>query len=88
MPFRRIIHGKSKLSANNTAERHAFPHDKPRKVKTFREFSCGKFQYTVESQYLTFLMPISTIGDQYYPGFGKKMEKHGITENNHLTFRR
>jgi hypothetical protein len=60
MPFRRIISGKSKLSANYTAERHAFPQNNPRKFKTFRELSCGKFQYTTESQTLTFYRPITT----------------------------
>ncbi len=54
MPFRRIIRGKSKLSTDHTAERHAFPQGYPRKVKTFHELPCGKFQYTAESQNLTF----------------------------------
>jgi hypothetical protein len=54
MPFHRIILGKSKLSADHTAERHAFPQGNPRKVKTFRKLPCGKFQYTAESQNLTF----------------------------------
>jgi hypothetical protein len=54
MPFRRIIHGKSKLSTNHTAERHAFPRSNPRKLKTFPELPCGKFQYTAKSQNLTF----------------------------------
>jgi hypothetical protein len=54
MPFRRVIRGKSKLSADHTAERHAFPQGNPRKVKTSRELPCGKFQYTAESQNLTF----------------------------------
>jgi hypothetical protein len=54
MPFRMIIRGKSKLPAYHTAERHALPQDNPRKVKTFRELSCGKFQYTAESQNLIF----------------------------------
>ncbi len=49
MPFCRIIRRKSKLPAYYTAEKHDFP----RKVKTFRELSCGKFQYTAESQNLT-----------------------------------
>jgi hypothetical protein len=53
MPFRRIIRGKSKLPAYHTAKKHDFPQDNPRKVKTFRELSCGKFQYTAESQNLT-----------------------------------
>jgi hypothetical protein len=54
MPFRRIIRGTSKLSLDHTAERHAFPQVDPQKVKTFRELPCGKFQYTAESQNLTF----------------------------------
>ena len=33
MPFRGIILGKSKLSADYTAERHAFPRYNPRKGK-------------------------------------------------------
>jgi hypothetical protein len=49
MPFRRIIHGKSKLPAYYTAKKHAFLQDNPRKVKTFRESSCGKLQYSAES---------------------------------------
>ncbi len=53
MPFRRIIRGKSKLPAYYTAEKHDFVQDNPRKVKIFRELSCGKFQYTAESQNLT-----------------------------------
>ncbi len=48
--FRRIIRGKSKLPAYHTAEKHTFPQDNPRKLKTFRELSCGKFQYTAEIQ--------------------------------------
>jgi hypothetical protein len=71
--------------------------DKPRKVKTFRELSCGKFQYTAESQYITFERLIilqiildknSTMADQYYLRFKEKIKKHGATENNNLTFRR
>jgi hypothetical protein len=54
MPFRRIIRGKAKLPAYHTAEKHAFPQNNPRKVKTFRGLSSGKFQYTAESQNLTF----------------------------------
>jgi hypothetical protein len=53
MPFLRIIRGKSKLPAYYTAEKHDFPQDNPRKVKTFRGLTCGKFQYTAESQNLT-----------------------------------
>jgi hypothetical protein len=49
MTFRRIISGKSKLYTDYTAERHAFPLGYQRKVKTFRELPCGKFQYTAES---------------------------------------
>ncbi len=52
--FRRIIRGKSKFPAYHTTEKHAFPQNNPQKVKTFRELSCGKFQYTRESQNLTF----------------------------------
>jgi hypothetical protein len=48
MPFYWIIRGKSKLSARHTAERHAFLQDNLRKVKTFCELSCGKFQFTAE----------------------------------------
>jgi hypothetical protein len=54
MPFCRIIRRKSKLSENHTSERHAFTQDNPQKVKTFCKLSCGKFQYTPESQNLTF----------------------------------
>jgi hypothetical protein len=50
MHFRRIIRGKSKLPTYHTAEKHDFPRDYPWKVKTFREISCGMFQYTAESQ--------------------------------------
>jgi hypothetical protein len=53
MPFRRIIRGKSKLPAYYTAEKHDFHQDNPRKIKTLRELSCGKFQFTAESQNLT-----------------------------------
>jgi hypothetical protein len=54
MPFRRLIRGKSKLSADHTVEKHAFPQDNLRKVKTFRELACRTFQYTAESQNITF----------------------------------
>jgi hypothetical protein len=54
IPFRRIVSEKPKLSANHTAEKHAFPQDNPQKVKNFRELSCGKFQYIAESQNLPF----------------------------------
>jgi hypothetical protein len=42
MPFRSKILGKSKLSADYTAERHAFPQDNSRKVKTSRVSYYGK----------------------------------------------
>jgi hypothetical protein len=54
MPVRRIIRGKSKLYANHTVEKHAFPQDNPRKVNTYWELSGGKFKCTTESQNLTF----------------------------------
>ncbi len=54
MPFRKIICDKSKLFANHTVEKHAFPQDNPRKVKTYWELSGGKFKHTRESQNLTF----------------------------------
>jgi hypothetical protein len=78
MPFRTIIHGKSKLPAYHTAEKQ----DNPRQVKTSCKLSCGKFQYTAESQNLTFerLITISadnldnksTMAYQYYLRFKRK----------------
>jgi hypothetical protein len=68
MPFRRIIRGKSKLSADHTAESHAFPQGNLQKVKTFRKLPCGKFQYTTESQNLTFYRPITTSTDNFRRG--------------------
>jgi hypothetical protein len=64
MFFCRIIRGKSKLSVDHTVESHAFLQEKPWKVKTFRVFSCGKFQYTEENQNLpTVLDLVSQVRD-------------------------
>jgi hypothetical protein len=60
MRFHRLPCGKSKLTADYTAERNAFPQDNSRKVKILRGLSYGKFQRTGESQSLTFERPIFT----------------------------
>jgi hypothetical protein len=46
---------KVKTSRVSYCGKHAFMQDNPPKVKTFRELSCEKFQYTAESENLTFL---------------------------------
>jgi hypothetical protein len=56
---------KVKTSCLYTAEKHAFPQENLRKVKTFRELSCQKFQYTAESQNLTFERLITTSADNF-----------------------
>jgi hypothetical protein len=54
MPFRRIICGKSKHTADYTAKRHAFPQDKPWII--LRKVLC-----TAESRSLTFKRPINLL---------------------------
>jgi hypothetical protein len=124
MPFRDIIPGKSKLSADYPAEKHvirelfcvkagfstvksaesqnfprisfenvchrriilrqgSFSTANSTEVKTFRELSCGKFQSRKVKislcKGLSVLLKLtldnnSTMGDQYYRRFGRKIE--------------
>ncbi len=43
----------------------AFPQDIPWKVKIFRELSCRKFRYSMESQNLTLKRPSTTFTDKF-----------------------
>jgi hypothetical protein len=77
MPFRRIIRRKSKLPANYPAE--SFSILRKVKISPYKGLSL-LLQIILDKK--------STMGDQYYPRFGRIIKKHGKTENNNLTFRR
>jgi hypothetical protein len=77
MPFRRVIRGNSKLSANYPAGSFSIP--RKVKISLFKGLSLLP-QIILDKK--------STMGDQYYPRFERKMKKHGVTETNNLTFRR
>jgi hypothetical protein len=64
MPFRRVIRGKSKLSANYPAESFSIPQKV--KISLFKGLSLLP-QIILEDK--------STMGDQYYPRFERKNEK-------------
>ncbi len=101
MPFRRIICGKSKFSAYHTAEKRAFPWNNLCKIKVSANYLAESFSIKREVKISLFkgislLLQIildkkSTMGDQYYPSFGRKINKHDVctvTENNVMTLRR
>jgi hypothetical protein len=98
-PFRRIICGKSKLSVNYTAERHAFPRVVRRKSKLSASYPAENFSIPRKVKILLFkglsLLPQiisdekSTMGDHYYLRFERKIfKKLGVTQNSNLIFRR
>jgi hypothetical protein len=79
MPFRRIIRGKSKLSVDHTAERHAFRRVIRGKSKLSAYYSGESFSIPRKVKISLFkglsLLPQiilakkSTMGDQNYPRF-------------------
>ncbi len=96
--YREIFYVKACLSTVKSVENLDFSWTNLRKVKTFLKLSYGKFQYTAKSTISLskgfsillqiFLDKKSTMGGQYYLRSGRKILKHGITENSNFTFSR